>query len=95
MNVARPATAVLSTGSVSFPQVATMTMTMKMTMTTMVTVTITTQILQDRPVLALYQHPGQQGGKLAVVGSSAMLRFLFYVSISFNFDWLLRFLFYF
>ena len=32
--------------------------------------------LQDRPVLALYQHPGQQGGKLAVVGSAAMLRFV-------------------
>jgi len=47
LNVARPATAVLSTGSVSFPQ--------------------------DRPVLALYQHPGAGGGKLAVLGSAAMM----------------------
>ena len=28
-------------------------------------------------MLALYQHPGQHGGKLAVVGSAAMLRFVF------------------
>lgn len=47
LNVARPATAVLSTGSVSFPQ--------------------------DRPVLALYQHPGPSGGRLAVLGSAALL----------------------
>ncbi|XP_023333653.1 intraflagellar transport protein 52 homolog isoform X2 [Eurytemora carolleeae] len=47
LNVARPAVAVLSTGSVSFPQ--------------------------ERPVLALYSHPGGGGGKLAVLGSSAML----------------------
>lgn len=46
LNVARPATAVLSTGSVSFPQ--------------------------DRPLLALYQHP-TGGGKLAVLGSAAMM----------------------
>jgi len=46
LNVARPATPVLSTGSVSFPQ--------------------------DRPVLALYQHPSG-GGKLAVLGSAAMM----------------------
>ena len=44
--MARPATPVLSTGSVSFPQ--------------------------DRPVLALYQHP-TGGGKLAVLGSAAMM----------------------
>ena len=30
-------------------------------------------MLQDRPVLALYQHPGLSGGKLAVLGSAAML----------------------
>ena len=47
LNVARPATAVLSTGSVSFPQ--------------------------DRPVLALYQHPAAPAGKLAVLGSAALL----------------------
>jgi len=46
LNVARPATAVLSTGSVSFPQ--------------------------DRPLLALYQHP-TGGGKLAVLGSAALM----------------------
>lgn len=44
--MARPATPVLSTGSVSFPQ--------------------------DRPVLALYKHPAG-GGKLAVLGSAAMM----------------------
>ena len=44
--MARPATPVLSTGSVSFPQ--------------------------DRPILALYQHPAG-GGKLAVLGSAAMM----------------------
>ena len=87
LNVARPATAVLSTGSVSFPQVLMlvgMWIVMMMTMMKMMMMKMMMMMrmkminkncaLQDRPVLALYQHPGQQGGKLAVVGSAAMLR---------------------
>ncbi|TRY80327.1 hypothetical protein TCAL_10174 [Tigriopus californicus] len=46
LNVARPATPILSTGSVSFPL--------------------------NRPVCALFTHPGS-GGKLAVLGSGSML----------------------